>query len=121
MWSGDKPDQKQSPWAQANSTPGGLCSSLLQHATLRLLFYIITLRHGYEPRCRKKDEERWEERYGKHEEEADGKKRIKSGPSHTTGLALSAQFQILHWQFESQGRGSQGVDHVLVTLPTVLS
>lgn len=47
--------------------------------------------------------------------------RIKSGVSHSIGLALGAQFQILYWQFESQGRGSQGVDHVLVTLPAVLS
>lgn len=36
-------------------------------------------------------------------------------------LALGAQFQVLHWHFESQGGGSQGVDHVLVTFPTVLS
>lgn len=36
-------------------------------------------------------------------------------------LALGAQFRIFHRQFESQGRGSQGVDHVLVTLPAVLS
>lgn len=40
---------------------------------------------------------------------------------HALGLALGAQFQILHWQFESQGRGPQGVDHVLVALPAVLS
>lgn len=53
--------------------------------------------------------------------EAERKNRIKSGPSHAIGLALGTQFQILHWQFESQGRGSQRVDHVLVTLPTVLS
>lgn len=51
----------------------------------------------------------------------DRKNRIKSGQSHAIRLALGTQFHILHWQFESQGGGSQGVDHVLVTLPTVLS
>lgn len=53
--------------------------------------------------------------------EAGRRKGVEAGPSQPSRLALGAQFQILHWQFESQGRGSQGVDHVLVTLPTVLS
>lgn len=48
-------------------------------------------------------------------------KQDKVGPSHAIRLALGAQFQVLHRHFESQGGGSQGVDHVLVTLPTVLS
>lgn len=67
------------------------------------------------------DRRTWEESWGNHEGEAERKNTIKTEPSHASGLALGTQFQILHWQFESQGRGSQWVNHVLVTLSTVLS
>lgn len=84
--------------------------------------YGTTLMHGYEQKCGR-DEGKWEESWGNQQGEAERKSRMESGPwpSHAIRLALGAQFHILHWQFESQGRGSQGVDHVLVTLPTVLS
>lgn len=116
-----KPHQKLTAWTQANRYSSGPSSSWLQHATLCPTF----LSHHSRARVWT---EMWGERrrkmgreLGKTLGEGREQKRNQVWATHAIGLALGTQFQILHWQFESQGRGSQGVDHVLVTLPTVLS
>jgi hypothetical protein len=46
--------------------------------------------HGYEPRRGEKEDEKWENSWGKHPGKAERRKRIKSGPSHAIRLALGA-------------------------------
>lgn len=101
--------------------PQAVCLAL--HDSMRrhvFPLYVTTLMHSHEPRCGE-TEEHGKKAGGNMRGRQRGKNAIKAGPSHASGLALGAQFQILHWQFESQGRGSQRVNHVLVTLSTVLS